>query len=352
MGAILTDPRIGGGLIIGLLLGIVAQRSQFCVRAAFANAFDGEDRAHLRSYLLAMLTAIIATQALAAGGEVDLSQAIYTNASVPLIGLILGGLVFGVGMLLADGCPNRLMIKSAQGQGGALLTWLAFVIGVMATFEGFLAPLREAASATTVTLPAATLTDAVGGSAGLATAIAAVLLGAYLVLAPRGSAWWGWRWPLTGLAVGLLVAAGWYVSVANSDPFNPAQPMSLAFVAPAQEFLRFLAMQRLGFSFGFGAATVAGVFLGALVTAVVARDFRWRTPDGPTMLRNLVGGFLMGWGGILAMGCTIGQGVTGISTLSVSSLIAVVCFALGAWLTHRLMRRAAAPASAPQTEAG
>jgi hypothetical protein len=136
-----------------------------------------------------------------------------------------------------------------------------------------------------------------------------------------------------------LVAAGWYVSIIGSDPFEPSQPVSLAFVAPAQDFLRFITMNRLGFGAKLATATVAGVFIGVLAAAVIARDFRWTAPPGPLMLRNIAGGMLMGWGGILAMGCTIGQGIAGVSTLSLTSMLALLGFIVGAWIAHRPLAR-------------
>lgn len=332
---------VWGGLIIGVLLGIVAQRSGFCVRAAFANAFERKDNARLRSYLLAVAVALIGTQGLSLLGSVDLGSTVYLRASVPLVGVMIGGLVFGAGMMLAGGCPSRIMVRAAEGQGGALLTWLVFVLAIMASLEGALAPLREAVSGPVIALPASTLPGLLGGvPAWIVTAGLVGLIGAFLFVAPRQSEWWGWKWPAAGAAIGGLVAASWYVSIAGASEFDAPEPVALAFVAPAQDFIRYLTMERLGFALKFGSTSVLGVFLGAFASAVAARQFRWVMPAGPQVLRNIAGGMMMAWGGILAVGCTIGQGMAGVGTLSVTSFIAVACMVLGAWGTHRVLAMA------------
>lgn len=331
-----------GGLILGVLLGIVLQRSSFCARAALADAFEGKDQGRLRAFVLAMAVALLGSQLLAGFGLVDLSGTPYLRAGVPLLGLLVGGAVFGAGMMLAGGCPSRLIVRAAQGQGAALLTWLVFVLAIMASLEGVLAPVREMLSGPSVQLPAASLPALFGGvPAWIVTAALLGLMALYLFTAPRGSAWRGWRLPLAGALVGLLVAASWYLSIAGADEFETPAATALAFVAPAQDLLRFLAMQRLGFPLKFGSASVLGVFLGAFASALLARQFAWATPSGPQMLRNLAGGVLMALGGILAMGCTIGQGMAGVATLSVSSLLAVAAMVLGAWLAQRVLLRTA-----------
>lgn len=327
-----------GGLILGALLGIVLQRSSFCARAALADAFEGRDKARLRAFVLAMAVTLLGTQLLAGLGLVDLSGTPYLRAGVPLLGLVVGGLVFGAGMMLAGGCPSRLIVRAAEGQGAALLTWLVFVLAIMASLEGVLAPVREALTGAPVPLPAASLQALFGGvPAWGVTLVLLGLMAAFLVTAPRTSAWRGWRQPLAGALVGLLVAASWYVSIAGADEFETPAASALAFVAPAQDLLRFVAMERLGFPLKFGSASVLGVFLGAFVSALAVRRFGWTVPSGPQMLRNLAGGVLMALGGILAMGCTIGQGMAGVATLSVSSLIAVACMVAGAWLAQRAL---------------
>jgi len=330
-----------GGLVLGVLLGVVLQRSSFCARAALADAFEGDDKARLRAFVLAMAVALLGTQLLAGWGLVNLAGTPYLRAGVPLLGLLAGGALFGVGMMLAGGCPGRLIVRAAQGQGAALLTWLVFVLAVMASLEGVLAPVRELLTGPTVQLPAASLPALLGGvPAWVVTAGLLALMAFFLLTAPRGSAWRGWRLPLGGALVGLLVAAGWYVSVAGADEFETPAATSLAFVAPAQDFLRYLTMTRLGFGLKFGAASVLGVFLGAFASALLARQFKWAVPSGAQMLRNLAGGVLMALGGILAMGCTIGQGLAGFATLSVSSLLAVAAMVLGAWVGNHLLLRA------------
>ncbi len=329
-----------GGLILGVLLGIVLQRSSFCARAALADAFDGKDKARLRAFVLAMAVTLLGTQLLAGMGLVDLAGTPYLRASVPLLGLVVGGAVFGAGMMLAGGCPSRLIVRAAEGQGGALLTWLVFVLAIMASLEGVLAPLRETLTGATVQLPAASLPVLFGGVPvwGM-TAVLLALMAVFLFTAPRASAWRGWRLPLGGALVGVLVAASWYVSIAGADEFATPVTTALAFVAPAQDLLRYLAMERLGFPLKFGSASVLGVFIGAFASALLARRFGWTMPTGAQMLRNVSGGVMMALGGILAMGCTIGQGMAGVSTLSVSSLIAVASMVVGAWLTNRVLLR-------------
>lgn len=329
-----------GGLILGVLLGIVLQRSSFCARAALADAFAGKDKARLRAFVLALAVTLLGTQLLSGWGLVDLSGTPYLRAGVPLLGLLMGGALFGAGMMLAGGCPSRLIVRAAQGQGAALLTWLVFVLAIMASLEGVLAPLREKLTGTSVQLPAANLPALLGGlPAWAVTAGLLVLMAVFLFTSPRDSTWRGWQQPLAGALVGLLVAASWYISIAGADEFETPAATSLAFVAPAQDLLRYLAMERLGFPLKFGSASVLGVFIGAFVSALVARRFSWITPTGLQMLRNLAGGVLMAVGGILAMGCTIGQGMAGVATLSVSSLIAVASMVVGAWLANRVLVR-------------
>lgn len=332
---------VWGGLGLGVLLGIVLQRSGFYVRAALANAFEGQDNAKLRAYLLAVAVALAGSQVLAGLGLIDLGATPYLRASVPLVGLVIGGVVFGAGMMLAGGCPSRLMVRAAEGQSGALLTWLVFVLAIMASLEGALAPLREIATGPAMTLPAKTLPALLGGvPAWTVTAGLVALIGAFLLRAPRQSEWWGWKYPLAGALVGALVAASWYVSVVGTSEFDTPATVALAFVAPAQDLMRYLTMERLGFPLKFGSAAVLGVLLGALVSVIVARRFQWVMPTGAQMLRNVVGGVMMAWGGILAMGCTIGQGMAGVATLSVSSFMAVASMVLGAWTAHRVLAMA------------
>lgn len=330
-----------GGLVLGVLLGVVLQRSSFCARAALADAFDGRDQRHLRAFVLAMAVALVGTQVLVGLHLVDVSGTPYLRSGVPLLGLLAGGVFFGTGMMLAGGCPSRLIVRAAQGQGAALLTWLVFVLAVMASLEGVLAPVRELLTGAVVQLPAPSLPALLGGApAWMVTAALLVPMVLFLAKAPKDLAWRRWRLPLGGALVGALVAASWYVSVAGADEFETPVATSLAFVAPAQDFLRYLTMTRLGFGLKFGAASVLGVFIGAMASALMAREFSLGLPiTVAQMLRNLGGAVLMALGGILAMGCTIGQGMAGFATLSVASLIAVAAMVVGAWLAHRLMFR-------------
>jgi hypothetical protein len=139
-----------------------------------------------------------------------------------------------------------------------------------------------------------------------------------------------WEQVAAGVMIGLLVAAGWFATgYLGADDFNPAPVTSLTFVAPIADSLQYV-MLSTGLTLNFGIATVGGVFVGSLVTALVTRRFHWEGYRSPRhMLRSAGGAALMGAGGAMALGCSIGQGLTGLSTLALASFAAVAGILLG-----------------------
>lgn len=319
-----------GGAIVGLLFGSAAQISGFCLHRGLIQHWRGTSGEKLRSFALALLVALAGTQALAWGGWVDLSQSIYRVSTFSWLLVPLGGVLFGYGMVLANGCGARSLVLLGQGNLRALLTLLALGIAAYATLTGVLAPVRLAVAEPTGFSPGVW-----GGPhvwpVQLAGAIFAVLLAFYAF-------WQGrlWRCPRdfwAGVVIGLTIVGGWWVTGhLGNDDFDPVPLASLTFVAPIGETIQYL-MIATGVSAGFGVAVVVGVWLGSLLTALLRRDFRWEAFDGPaSMWRSLGGGMLMGVGGSLALGCSIGQGLTGLSTLSLTSVLAAVGIVVGSRL--------------------
>ncbi len=319
-----------GGAVIGLIFGGAAQVSGFCLHRGLIQHWRRDDGQKLRSFALALLVALIGTQGLAASGGVDLSQSIYRMASYSWLLVPLGGVLFGYGMVLANGCGARSLVLLGQGNLRALLTLLALGIAAYATLLGVLAPLRLAAAEITAFRPGVwggpfTWPYWLASLAFAATLAIFALWRGRLMACPRD--FWA------GLIIGLTIVAGWWVTGhLGADDFDPLPLASLTFVAPIGETIQYL-MIATGASASFGVTVVAGVFLGSLLTALVRRDFRWQAFDGPgSMGRSLGGGGLMGVGGALALGCSIGQGLTGLSTLSLSSVLAAVGIVVGSRL--------------------
>src|ERR1700761_6507029 len=277
-----------------------------------------------------------ASQLLAARGTVDLGKSIYLQSSFSVPLMFLGGLLFGYGMVLANGCGSRALGLLRRGKLRSPGVGVVLGIAAQMTLKGLIAPARVVllqASQTTpaiISLPA--LFSTVGVSAALArTLAAAVIAGALIIFAfahrPFQRAW---GQIAAGIIVGLLVAAGWSATgYLGADDFNPAAVTSLTFISPIADALQY-AMLSTGLTPNFGVAVVAGVFAGSLVTALVTRRFHW---EGYTsvrhMLRSICGAALMGMGGTMAFGCSIGQGLTGLSTLALASFVAVAGILLG-----------------------
>lgn len=331
-----TQFVILAGLVIGLVYGAVGLLSGFCLMSSMRGFLAEGDGRLVRSYALAMAVAVAASQFLAGNGMVDLAKSIYLQATFSVPVLFLGGLLFGYGMVLSNGCGSRALVLLGRGNLRSFVVVIVLGIAAQMTLRGLIAPARIAlvqASQTTVnanSLPslAATLgvTEAVSRALAAAAVVLALVLFAFAHPAFR-------RAPgqiAAGVIVGLLVAGGWYVTgYLGADDFNPVPVTSLTFVAPIADALQY-AMLSTGLTLNFGVATVAGVFTGSLATALATGRFKLEAYSSPRhMLRSASGAALMGIGGVMAFGCSIGQGLTGLSTLALGSFVAVAGILLG-----------------------
>lgn len=331
-----TQLVILAGLVIGLVYGAVGLLSGFCLMSSMRGWLVEGDGRLVRSYALAIAVAIGASQFLAGSGMVDLGKSIYLQQSFSAPVLFLGGLLFGYGMVLSNGCGSRALVLLGRGNLRSFVVVVVLAVAAQMTLKGLIAPARIAlvqASQTTVnanSLPSVLAT--LGLTQALSRALAAVVIVAALVMFAFAHTTFR-RSPgqiAAGIIVGLLVAGGWYVTgYLGADDFNPVPVTSLTFIAPIADSLQY-AMLSTGLTLNFGVATVAGVFTGSLVTALATGRFKLEGYSSPRhMLRSGTGAALMGIGGVMAFGCSIGQGLTGVSTLALGSFVAVAGILLG-----------------------
>jgi uncharacterized protein len=325
-----------GGLLIGLIYGAVALLSGFCLLSGLRGWWARGDSRLIRTYALALGVAIVATQLLAARGVVDLGKSIYLQPSFSAPLMFAGGLLFGYGMVLANGCGSRALVLLGRGNLRSFVVVIVLGISAQMTLKGLIAPARilllQASQATPKLISLPALVSQLGLSENFARTLAAsVIAGALIIFAFAHARFQrAWGQIVAGVAVGLLVTAGWFVTgYLGADEFNPTAVTSLTFVAPIADTVQY-AMLSTGLTLNFGIAMVAGVFTGSLVTALVSRRFLWEGFSSPRhMLRSIGGGALMGAGGAMAYGCSIGQGLTGLSTLALASFVAVAGILLG-----------------------
>jgi len=329
------------GLVIGLLFGATAQRTNFCTMGAISDMVFMDDWNRLRAWMLATAVAILGSQALHLSGTVDLGKSIYLGSTLGWAGAILGGLMFGFGMSQAGGCGNKTLVRLGAGNLKSVVVFLILGIFAYMTLRGLIGLARVELEALTsidvarAGLAAQGLPDllAVAGIPEQASRWIATLGvgGALLWFCLRSAEFRASRRDVSaGVIIGLLVTAGWYVTaVIGHDDFEPTQVESVTFVAPVGNAIQYL-MTFTGATINFGIAVVGGIIAGSFVMAKATGTFRIESfVDAGDMLRHMVGAALMGTGGVLALGCTIGQGVTGMSTLSIGSVLALVSIVAG-----------------------
>ncbi len=341
------------GALIGIVFGAVGLLSGFCLTTGLRNWWTKGDGVRIRTFALALAVAIAGAQALAAAGLVDLNQSIYLQPSFSAALILLGGLMFGYGMVAANACVSRAIILLGRGNLRSLVVVIVVGITAQMTLKGLVAPVRLAflhwseITLQTISLPA--LVSAHGLDTSMARIAAATVVGGILLIFALAHA--PFRRSVGQIAaaiiVGLVIPAGWLATgYLGADPFNPAPVASLTFVAPSADSLQYV-MFSTGTSLSFGVAVVAGVLAGSFVTALISGRFEWEGYGSARhMLRSIGGAALMGSGGALAYGCTIGQGLTGLSTLAFPSMVAATGILLGAAAALRSPMRIAALASA------
>ena len=325
-----------GGLLIGVLFGFLAQRSRFCLRAAVIEFWHRRFGEKLSVWLLAFSTAVVAVQALILLHGLDVSTARQMASRGSLSGALIGGLLFGAGMVMTRGCASRLLILSANGNLRALLCGLIFAVTAQSALSGALAPLRlQLSSWWTVeggpTRDLLAITG-VGHTGGLLFGL--VWLLAALFFSVR-SGWNLWKW-IGGIGTGLMVAAGWWLTyLVATHSFAVVQVQGLTFSGPSAEWLmRVLASPAPAVGFDFG--LLPGVFAGSFIGAWIGGDFQLEGfKDGYSMRRYIAGAVLMGFGSMLAGGCAVGAGITGGSIFALTAWLALVGMWLGAGLTDR-----------------
>ena len=325
-----------GGAAIGMAFGFFAQRSRFCLRAAVIEFWHGQFAEKLSVWLLAFASAVIAVQALILAGGLDVSDARQLANRGSLSGALVGGLLFGCGMILTRGCASRLLVLSANGNLRALLSGLVFAVTAQAALAGSLAPLRsEIASWWTIDGGAARhVLERFGAGAADGLVLGLLWLVVAVVFSLRsGNRPWMW---IGGIGTGMAVALAWWFShqVARSS-FDPIQVQGLTFSGPSAEWLmRVLASPAP--AFGFDAGMLPGVFAGSALGALVGREFKVEGfKNGYSMARYNGGAVLMGFGGMLAGGCAVGAGMTGGAIFALTAWLALA----GMWAGGGLMER-------------
>jgi len=330
------------GFAIGFLFGGIALKTNFCTMGAISDMVLMGDRNRFRAWMLAIAVAILGSQAMHQMGLVNLNTSIYLTLNVGWAGAIIGGLMFGFGMTMAGGCGNKTLVRIGAGNLKSLV--VAIILGIFAymTLRGLTGLARvELEGLTNLDLSKSGLAgqgipDLLAAATGLSVAAARwavtlIVAGALLAFCFKSANFR--RSPLNisaGLLIGLLIPVGWYATgVIGHDDFEPTPLASLTFVNPVGNSIQYL-MTFTGSTINFGIATVGGVIAGSFVTALATKEFRLEAfTSADDMVRHIIGGALMGMGGIVAMGCTIGQGLTGMSTLAVASLIALLSIIAG-----------------------
>lgn len=342
------DPRQASalfGLIVGVLFGALAQRTRFCLRRAVAGAPE-ERRSAAGVWLTALAAAVIGTQAVVAAGLIDFSEHRFFVSELPILAIVAGGLMFGAGMVLTRGCVSRLTVLGASGNLRALTVLLVFAVVAHATLKGVLAPVRT--SVGSVTLDMGELTGFAALPGGGAVWAAVIAAAAALVAFRSGNRIGTLVW---AAALGLLVPLGWAgTGFVLYDDFDPIALESLSFTAPAADSLFFL-IASTSITAGFGVGLIGGTLVGAFLAAVVGREFSFQSfESAPQTGRYMAGAALMGVGGVLAGGCTVGAGLAGIPTLSFAAVLALTSIAAGGWLTGRVLREGVTPSNAGSGE--
>jgi uncharacterized membrane protein YedE/YeeE len=338
----MTIQTLLSGTVVGLAFGYALQRGRFCTNTGFRDILLIRDSTLFRAWALAVAVQLVGVSALSSFGLLP--------TTVPPFwwpANIVGGLAFGIGMVLAGGCSSGTCYRVGEGLAGSLVALITFGIGILMMSQGVLAPVQTS------------LRSYVLGSDGEAMTLANLAgLNPWWIVVPlvTGLAIWlirsgrsgyksgGWEWQLSGAALGIIGTVAWLTSTANGRLYG------LSMTGPLRSWFTWLLGG--GSTLDWGSMLIVGLLVGAFLSAFLQGELRWRVPKGDRLLQAGGGGLLMGLGAQLAGGCTIGHSLTGLSVLSVGSVVSTLSILLGAWgmaywlfVRPARMARRVAPAS-------
>ena len=340
----------GLGFLVGVIFGAVVNKTNFCTMGAVSDWVNMGNKGRLRAWLLSIGIAILVTQTLHIKGVIDFSEAIYLTPNFGWLGALSGGLLFGIGMTLASGCANRTLVRVGGGNLKSLVVMILIGLTAYMTMRGLLSYLRiNVIETANIDLTAYGMADQ-----GIVTLVSSalrlenstVIRGITSLLAGAGLVVYALKGRelrqnfdnmLAGISIGLIIPAGWYITgVVGLDDFEPVRLESYTFTGPTADSLMYL-QTFSGSTIGFGVAAVFGVILGSFLYVILTGKFRLETfTNSADMIRHMLGGVLMGFGGVLALGCTIGQGISGMSTLALGSLLTLISIIFGSALTMKV----------------
>ncbi len=347
---------LASALLVGLAFGFVLQRGRFCMNTAFRDIIFINDMTLFRTYFLALIIAIVGANLLedfhllGAWTDPDTGQVVFNTLrrqDFAPIANIVGGYLFGLGIVLAGGCGSGILYRVGEGLVAAVVAVLGFGMGILTTTHGVLRPVYKLLRSYTVTIngnngPA--LWDLFGGTTLMAKWITiAVVVTILAIVVLKGKPFQktspakGFKWTLTGLLVGAVAVIAWWASGVYGG-----SPRGLSFTGPTGELFEAVISgnSKAGdqmFNL-WGVATVSWsalyiitVPVGAYLSAAALGEFKLKAPAAAELMTVFFGSLLMGFGASVAGGCNIGHGLTGVSTLAISSIVATVFILLGNW---------------------
>ena len=364
--AALSNTVLWLAFAVSFVFGAIGQKTHFCTMGAVSDIVNMGDWSRMRMWLLAIGVAILGAGALHAAGLIDLGKSIYRTPNFTWLSYIVGGATFGIGMVFASGCGSKTLIRIGAGNLKSLVVFLVLGLVAYMTMRGVFGVFRvNVLEKAAITFPGGQDIPALLTAAGLEAKTAFVLAvlaigGGLTAFCLLNRDFWTLDNLLGGLGTGLAVVAAWYISghigylAEHPDTLeeaflatNSGRMESLTFVAPQAYTLELLMLwSDTSRTLTFAIATVLGVIAGSGTWALLTGNFRWEGfASVEDTASHLLGAALMGFGGVVAMGCTVGQGISGFSTLALGSIVTFVAIVAGAAATlkfqyWRLMREA------------
>ena len=325
------------GLVIGVAFGVIAQKNQFCFSGSIKDYFLTKSTKRGASVIMAMIVAIISTTLVTNYYEINLTQSNYYKSNINYFAVIVGGLLFGAGMMIADGCSSRSLVKYAQGDTNALITLVFIGIFAYATTKGFLYSFFDPFINNPFLIKISSFIENFKINIYLMLSILIIIL---IYLTKKIKRIFSL---IDGMLIGLLVSVSWFVTgFLGQDSMEREIALSgISFVYPTAKTLELFTYYEVN-ELSFGVSMVIGVLIGTFIMSFINKKYSFGCTANQNINKvkyNMIGGALMGIGGIMAIGCTVGQGLTGLSTLAFSSLIAIISIFISAFITGKILAK-------------